>query len=332
MIIKGTTGNDLKLGFGVTTADTISGLTGSDTYYVNNIGDKVVEGINAGIDTVISFINTYTLAANVENLTLATGGVNGTGNSLNNTILGNSAANKLSGLDGNDKINAGAGNDQIDGGKGNDQLFGNAGDDKINGGDGNDVLVAGDGADTLTGGEGKDIYNLSETKPSTDVIITGTETSLDVNHYITSFDVVRGFTLGQDKLDATFANILTDRTTPTFGQHYTPGLDFGSIVSHTTVNGIMSFFNAANQQINVNDTISATTATLKQALSYVVDNMPQKGEVAGFLQSVGTTGHNTFVVQHDHTGTVENHVITELVGVAATSLSSTAVAGSVWIV
>jgi Ca2+-binding RTX toxin-like protein len=46
----------------------IGGL-GNDTYYVDNIGDKVVENANEGIDTVQSKIS-YTLGANVENLNL----------------------------------------------------------------------------------------------------------------------------------------------------------------------------------------------------------------------------------------------------------------------
>ena len=46
----------------------IGGL-GDDTYYVDNAGDIVTEVAGEGTDSVLSSIS-YTLGANVENLTL----------------------------------------------------------------------------------------------------------------------------------------------------------------------------------------------------------------------------------------------------------------------
>ena len=71
-------------------------------------GDTVIENASEGIDTVQAGV-TYTLGANVENLTLTgSAAINGTGNALDNTLTGNSAANVLAGGPGNDTYVIGA--------------------------------------------------------------------------------------------------------------------------------------------------------------------------------------------------------------------------------
>jgi Ca2+-binding RTX toxin-like protein len=116
--VYGYDGNDTLYGYGGNDvldggvgADSMIGSTGNDTYVVDNAGDVLTENANEGIDAVLSSI-TYTLGANVENLTL-TGNVaiNGTGNTLNNVLTGNSAANILDGGTGADTLMGGAGND-----------------------------------------------------------------------------------------------------------------------------------------------------------------------------------------------------------------------------
>ncbi len=60
--------------------DTLIGGLGNDTYIVDNVADVTTEAANAGTDTVQSSV-TWTLAANVENLTLTgAAAINGTGN------------------------------------------------------------------------------------------------------------------------------------------------------------------------------------------------------------------------------------------------------------
>ena len=104
--------------------DTMTGLAGDDTYVVDASGDNVVEGLSNGIDTVISSASSYTLASNVENLTLTgTNTHTATGNGLDNLII---ASNRP---------------------------------DIINGGAGNDIIRAGTGACVLTGSAGNDIFD-----------------------------------------------------------------------------------------------------------------------------------------------------------------------------
>ncbi len=107
--LYGYAGNDSLISGGVAT--TMSGGTGNDTYTVDDVSDVVTEAENEGIDTVLSSIS-YTLGANVENLTLTgTANLAGTGNELKNTIIGNT---------GNNAIDGGGDIDILKGGKGND--------------------------------------------------------------------------------------------------------------------------------------------------------------------------------------------------------------------
>jgi Ca2+-binding RTX toxin-like protein len=77
----------------------------------------------------------YTLTDNTENLVLTgTDALNGTGNSLNNTLMGNNGNNYLLGGAGNDTLQGKGGADTIDGGTGSDTYYYNNSDgqDTIN--------------------------------------------------------------------------------------------------------------------------------------------------------------------------------------------------------
>ncbi|WP_310446220.1 calcium-binding protein [Thiobacillus sp.] len=163
-MLSGSYGSDtLDGGLG---ADILKGWGGNDTYIVDNVGDVVSETstVATEIDTVQSSV-TYTLGANLENLTLTgTESLEGTGNALANVLRGNGSSSILYGLDGNDTLYAGDG-DEAYGGAGNDTLVaqntlawaylsGEDGDDTLTGGAGSGSYSGGLGNDTITGGAG----------------------------------------------------------------------------------------------------------------------------------------------------------------------------------
>jgi Ca2+-binding RTX toxin-like protein len=139
-------------------ADTMRGGTGNDRYWVDNLGDLVIETEASGTDLIyssvdISLADAGRVIGEVENITLLGTAASATGNGLSNTIRGNAVDNTL------------------DGGLGNDSLFGEAGNDSLVGGGGDDRLDGGAGVDTLVGGAGNDLFYVDD---AADVISEGT--------------------------------------------------------------------------------------------------------------------------------------------------------------
>lgn len=130
-VLTGYSGNDTLTGSAGDDAlegglgnDSLVGGAGNDSYYMDVVADAIVENSNEGTDTVFvsaKAVLTYTLAENVENITLTDALAHKiTGNSGNNVMIGNAAINLLSGGDGNDVLVGGAGKDSLTGGSGND--------------------------------------------------------------------------------------------------------------------------------------------------------------------------------------------------------------------
>ncbi|MDQ7251013.1 calcium-binding protein [Dongia sedimenti] len=141
--LKGSAYNDKLYGFAASSSildggqgdDLLTGGTAADTYYIDSLGDTVVEAGAGGVDAVFASASGYTLSANVENLTLIAGALVGTGNDLANSINGTTSNNTLDG--------------GVEGVAANDTLVGKAGDD---------TYILRNAGDVVTelGGEGND--------------------------------------------------------------------------------------------------------------------------------------------------------------------------------
>ncbi|TFU06302.1 hypothetical protein EUV02_04700 [Polymorphobacter arshaanensis] len=228
--------------------DTLAGGLGDDIYVVDSAADAVIEGLNAGIDTVTSSVN-LTLGANIENLVLAGAARIGTGNGLANTITGTGFADTLDGGAGTDTLVGGLGDDtyKVDSaadviielaGEGNDTVVasfdyalgsgsienltltgaahigtGNAGANVITGGSGNDTIDGGGGIDALVGGAGNDTYIVdSLTDTITEVAGGGTDTIVSNIDFTLNVAEVENLTLTGSAHHATgnaLDNVLT---------------------------------------------------------------------------------------------------------------------------
>lgn len=135
-IIMGLAGDDLL--DGGSGRDTLIGGDGNDSYIVDHSLDVVTETnattATGGVDTVYSSTHSYTLSANLENLTLVSVMGNayyGTGNALSNRIIGNDNNNGLFGGAGHDTIDGGDGQDVMHGGTGNDTYYVDENTDRV---------------------------------------------------------------------------------------------------------------------------------------------------------------------------------------------------------
>ncbi len=227
--ITGNSGNNILDG-GLGT-DRLIGGAGNDTYVLGTGTDTVTD--TSGTDTITTLI-TRSLASytTIENLTLlGTAAINGTGNSLANTVTGNSGNNILDGGLGTDRLIGGAGNDTYVLGTGTDTVTDTSGTDTITtlitrslagyttienltllgtsaingtgnalantitGNSGNNILDGGLGTDRLIGGAGNDTYVLGTgTDTVTDTSGTDTITTL-ITRSLAGFTTIENLTL-----------------------------------------------------------------------------------------------------------------------------------------
>ncbi|MEP9401705.1 calcium-binding protein [Sphingomonas sp. VNH70] len=195
--------------------DVMAGGLGDDRYFVDSVGDRIVEANNAGTDTVLASVS-YSLAGQfLENLTLTgTANLNATGNGLANVITGNAGNNVIDGGFGNDVMAGGLGDDtyyvdstgdvvQEANNAGNDTVLswvsytlagsfienltllgqltntnatGNSLNNVLTGSGGNNIIDGGLGADTMIGGNGDDIYYVDN---SGDIVVENASQGTD---------------------------------------------------------------------------------------------------------------------------------------------------------
>ena len=257
-VLTGGAGNDLL--FGDAGADSLIGGLGNDIYTVDNAGDVITENLNKGTDKVNSSV-TYTLSANVENLTL-TGALalNGTGNSLDNVITGNSAANQLNGQAGNDKLIGGNGGDILTGGSGVDTMIGGLGNDSYFVENAGDVVTEylNQGTDTVSS-------RLTYTLPANveNLILTGALVINGTGNNLTN--VIIGNTaanqldggLGDDTLDGGLGNnMLTGGTGNDVFKFTTLG-HIDTITDYNVANDTIQLENAVFTALTTTGTLAA---------------------------------------------------------------------------
>ena len=323
-VLMGNSGNNTLNGGGG--ADTMQGAAGDDIYTVDHVGDVVTEQANEGVDRVNSSIS-YTLGANVENLTLTgSAALTGTGNELANTLTGNSAANVLTGGAGDDLYVVGAGDNVVEqlnegldtvssaitwtlgahlenltltgataingtGNSLNNVLTGNSAANVLEADGGDDQLSGGAGADTLIGGTGNDTYVVDNVGDVvTEQLNEGTDLVQSSVTYTLSANVEHLTLMGAGAITAT-GNSLTNTLAGNSGANV---LD-GGAGADTLLGGLGNdtyLVDTAGDVVteNVNEGTDTVQSAVTYTLSANVENLTLTG--TGAINATGNSANN----------------------------------------
>ncbi|MEZ0168943.1 beta strand repeat-containing protein [Microvirga sp. TS319] len=320
-VITGNTGSNVL--DGAAGADTLIGGLGDDVYFVDDVGDAVIENDREGTDGVAASIS-FVLGDHIENLFLiGEDDIDGTGNGLDNTIIGNTGNNTLDGGAGADTLGGGAGNDTYivddegdavgeNPGDGTDTvrasisyslgLFsalenlvltgsahlrgeGNEVANAITGNEGNNTLDGGAGADTLTGGRGNDTYIVDD---ASDVVIEnegeGTDTVETSLSYTLGANVENLVLTGEADINGT-GNALVNAITGNDGNN---ALDGGTGADTLTGGRGDDTYVVDDQGDVVVENEGEGTDTVKASVSYILGGNIERLELTGAADINGT--------------------------------------------
>jgi len=131
--------------------------------------DVIVEDATLTEVDLVKSSATYTLGANLENLTLiGSASVNGTGNTQDNVLTGNIGNNSLDGSGGNDTLDGSFGTDTLIGGAGNDYYILNSEVEDTT------IELAGGGTDTVQSSVNFSLLNRPTFSQIENLVLTGT--------------------------------------------------------------------------------------------------------------------------------------------------------------
>ncbi|MEI7474843.1 MAG: calcium-binding protein [bacterium] len=276
-IITGNSGANTLTGGGG--SDTLIGGLGNDTYIYDASTITITESAGEGTDTVLASLD-YTLAANVDNLTLSGTALVGKGNAIDNIITGNALDNTLSGGGGTDTLIGGLGNDtyfydsaditiieSTNGGtdtvsasitysldanienlilSGTSAINGTGNElgNNITGNSGANVLEGGAGNDTLDGGGGNDTYSFS-IGDGVDVIAAGSGTDKIAFDSAVDKDNIAFFKSGSD-LILSYGTGNAEKITITGGSSsIAGGIDVGALhLGKTDIDAVITAMNS----------------------------------------------------------------------------------------